>query len=90
MKVFGLDFTSAPSKRKPLVCAHGYSRTKSELSISQLETWTDFQEFEEFLNRSGPWIAGFDFPFGLPVTFLQENNLPDIFSKTVYIIDEKD
>ena len=49
MKVFGLDFTSAPSEKKPLVCVHGYGRSKSELEISKLETWTDFEGFEEFL-----------------------------------------
>jgi len=76
MKVFGLDFTSAPSEKKPLVCVHGYGRSKSELEISKLETWTDFEGFEEFLSRNGPWIAGFDFPFGLPISFLKDNNLP--------------
>ncbi len=76
MKVFGLDFTSAPTEKKPLVCAHGYGRSKSELSISKLESWTDFVGFEEFLSRNGPWIAGFDFPFGLPISFLKDNDLP--------------
>lgn len=76
MKVFGLDFTSSPTKKKPLVCAHGYGRSKSELEISKLELWTNFEEFEEFLYRNGPWIAGFDFPFGLPVSFLKNNGLP--------------
>ncbi|GEM_PF-627627 len=76
MKVFGLDFTSSPSPKKPLVCAHGYGRSKSELMVSKLERFTNFEEFEEFLSRSGPWIAGFDFPFGLPVTYLRDNNFP--------------
>ncbi len=76
MKVFGLDFTSAPTEKKPLVCAHGYGRSKSELSISKLESWTNFEGFEEFLSRNGPWIGGFDFPFGIPISFLKDNHLP--------------
>jgi PAS domain S-box-containing protein len=76
MKVFGLDFTSSPTEKKPLVCAHGYGRSNSELEISKLEPWTNYEEFEEFLSRSGPWIAGFDFPFGLPISFLKDSGLP--------------
>ena len=27
---------------------------------------TSFEEFERFLAQPGPWLAGFDFPFGQP------------------------
>ena len=77
MKVFGLDFTSSPTEKKPLVCAHGYGRSKSELEISKLEPWTNFEKFEEFLSRNGPWVAGFDFPFGLPISFLKDFSLDE-------------
>jgi len=30
------------------------------------EECRDWRSFESWLNRDGPWVAGFDFPFGLP------------------------
>ena len=27
---------------------------------------TSFAEFEALLQKPGPWVGGFDFPFGLP------------------------
>lgn len=65
MKVFGVDFTSAPRRAKPIVVAHG-TATGKRLRIDALESLTDFDAFEKLLDRPGPWVGGFDFPFGLP------------------------
>ena len=61
--VFGLDFTSVPSPRKPITCA----RTRFDgttLSFEELVHVYDFASFEALLAQPGPWIAGIDFPFG--------------------------
>jgi hypothetical protein len=45
------------------------------LTISHLETWTDYTLFEAFLAGAGPWVAGLDFPFGYPRAFLEAQAL---------------
>jgi hypothetical protein len=65
VKVLGVDFTSAPRRAKPITVAAGVL-SNSELEIHAIETLQTFGEFETFLRRPGPWIGGFDFPFGLP------------------------
>lgn len=70
MKLYGLDFTSAPSRRKPITCAGGVI-VAGRLHLEDLNTFTHFTEFKNFLNRPGPWVAGFDFPFGQPRKLIQ-------------------
>lgn len=73
--VYGVDFTSAPTSRKPITCASG-EIDHSQLTISFIETWPSFAGFEALLHRSGVWVAGFDFPFGLPEKFLRNLDWP--------------
>jgi Protein of unknown function (DUF429) len=63
--IHGVDFTSRPRARKPITVASGrVGRTIFHLdSFEEFSAWEDF---ESWLRRAGPWIAGFDFPFGLP------------------------
>lgn len=70
MKLYGLDFTSAPSRRKPITCTGGVIFA-DRLHLEELNSFTHFTEFEDFLNRPGPWVAGFDFPFGQPRKLVQ-------------------
>ena len=63
MKVYGIDFTSRPSRRKPLTCIECEFDGATLRAGPQL-AWRDFGEFEAALRRPGPWIAGIDFPFG--------------------------
>jgi hypothetical protein len=65
MKVLGLDFTSAPSKRKPITCVES-SLKGCTLVAERLRTLNSLEEFETFLQHDGPWIAGIDLPFGQP------------------------
>lgn len=73
--VYGVDFTSAPRRAKPIVVATGVNRA-GELRITNLEQLEDFTAFERMLERSGPWIGGFDFPFGMPVQLLRDLRWP--------------
>ena len=61
----GIDFSSAPSRRKPIVVASGH-RHGDTLRLDGFETQPDLPAFEAWLARPGPWIGGFDLPFGLP------------------------
>lgn len=63
--IFGVDFTSAPSRRKTITVARG-SLLGSSLCLYGVDHLTEFSAFESFLDNRVPWTAGFDFPFGLP------------------------
>jgi hypothetical protein len=63
--IYGVDFTSAPCARKPIVIARG-RLTRNVLALEAIEPLADWPRFEALLQTPGPWIGGFDFPFGLP------------------------
>lgn len=73
--IYGLDFTSAPSRQKPIVCVAG-ELTQGVLQVSHLIKIASLNEFEVFLKRRGPWLAGFDFPFGQPRKLIRNLNWP--------------
>jgi len=67
--LIGVDFTSAPSRRKPIVVARG-TLAGTRLAVQRLDTLHDFEAFEALLREPGPWVGGFDLPFGLPREFV--------------------
>jgi len=67
--LIGVDFTSAPSRRKPIVVARG-TLASTRLAVQRLDTLHDFEAFEALLREPGPWVGGFDLPFGLPREFV--------------------
>ncbi|GAC1621250.1 MAG: hypothetical protein NVS4B11_14130 [Ktedonobacteraceae bacterium] len=75
MNIFGLDFTSAPSPRKPITCAVCELRA-STLFVKDILALSTFVAFEAFLCQEGPWIAAFDFPFGQPRKLLANLGWP--------------
>jgi signal transduction histidine kinase len=82
MKIFGIDFTSAPSRKKSITVAECEFK-QGQLTLQKLHTLVSFDEFEHFLKQKGPWIAGVDFPFGLPGAFLSTLGLPHDWGKYV-------
>jgi hypothetical protein len=65
VRIYGLDFTSAPGPRKPLIALR-CTLSGGVLRVDDSEQMTDFAGFETFLKRPGPWVCGMDFPFGQP------------------------
>lgn len=63
--LFGIDFTSAPTRRKPITVARG-RLGGTRLALQRVDALGDFAAFEALLAEPGPWLGGFDFPFGLP------------------------
>jgi hypothetical protein len=61
----GIDFTSAPSRRKPIVVALG-RREGDAVVLERFESHTQFDSFARWLQTPGPWLGVFDLPFGLP------------------------
>jgi hypothetical protein len=67
--VLGIDFTSAPGRRKPITCLSCVLEG-NVLRATRLEKWETFGEFDDTLQMDGPWIAGIDFPFGQARKFI--------------------
>lgn len=82
MRVLGVDFTSRPRAGKPITCAEASLRNRV-LSVSGLRTLRDFAAFEALLREPGPWVGGFDFPFGLPRSLLDKLHWPTQWSAYV-------
>ena len=61
----GCDFSSAPTRSKPIVLAWGRLRGHVVV-LDRLEFLPSLEAFEEWLSRPCAWIGGFDLPFGLP------------------------
>jgi hypothetical protein len=76
MKIYGLDFTSAPGRRKPLIVL-GCTLEGDSLRVEDSETLTGFGGFEDFLRRQGPWVCGMDFPFGQPRSLVAALGWPE-------------
>ena len=75
MRVLGVDFTSAPRRAKPIVVAHA-ELAGGTLCLAALEPLCAFADFEALLARPGPWVGGFDFPFGLPAELVHDLGWP--------------
>jgi Protein of unknown function (DUF429) len=66
MQLYGIDFTSAPTTRKSITVAAGRLDESGELAVTGLRRLASLTAFEDWLQCPGPWLAGCDFPFGLP------------------------
>ena len=65
MAVCGVDFTSSPSRRKPITVAHA-SVQGAGVHLLRVDAHADFGIHAHWLNQPGTWVGAFDFPFGLP------------------------
>ena len=61
----GCDFSSSPSRRKPIMMATG-SALKGRVLLATLERLESLDGFEQWLRQERAWTGAFDFPFGLP------------------------
>ena len=61
----GCDFSSHPSRKKPIVVALG-SLTAGRVQLSKLERLESLEAFAQWLQQPLCWVGGFDLPFGLP------------------------
>lgn len=69
MRVYGIDFSPEPSTSTPLSCAM-CRLVGDELVLDGLCEFESMDSFRNLLDMPGPWVAGVDFPFGLPREFL--------------------
>ncbi|MBY0234473.1 MAG: DUF429 domain-containing protein [Burkholderiaceae bacterium] len=75
--IIGVDFSSAPSRRKPIVMAQGHLPPQGQvLRLDGLRSFDSLGEFGEFLAQPGAWVGGFDLPFGLPRELVEHLGWP--------------
>jgi hypothetical protein len=73
-QLIGVDFTSAPTRRKPVTVARGLLQGAT-LKLQRLDALPTLGGFEALLAEPGPWLGAFDFPFGLPREFVASLDL---------------
>lgn len=87
MRIHGVDFSSAPTRRKPIVVATGHllegakapegaSSGCATVDVVALELLESLDAFDEWLRRPGPWLGAFDFPFGWPRELVESLDWP--------------
>ncbi len=86
MEIYGIDFTSAPSRSKPItqaVCRLSRAVLRVD-EIRDLYTLADFELLQE--RRQCEWIAAMDFPFSQPRKLIQNLNWPESWDKYVPLV----
>lgn len=71
----GCDFSSAPSKRKPIVLAWG-DFVGNAVRLNRLVQLHSLGAFSDWLQAPDAWLGGFDLPFGLPRPLVQSLGWP--------------
>lgn len=85
MQIYGLDFTSAPSLKKPITCAK-CRLAGGALHLEAITTLESFPAFEDFLAQPGSWVAGLDFPFGQPRKLVENLVWPETWAGYVSLL----
>ncbi len=87
MRVYGLDFTSAPRRAKPITCVAA-TLIEQALHVESLVGFESFDTFENFLGSPGPWIAGMDFPFGQPGKLRRNLGWPESWDEIARLVGD--
>ncbi|MEH0167552.1 DUF429 domain-containing protein [Roseateles microcysteis] len=73
--LLGIDFSSAPSRRKPIWMAQG-ERHGAVLRLQSLQSFETLESFGAWLAQPQAWLGVFDMPFGLPRELVQTLGWP--------------
>ena len=77
-RLIGVDFSSRPSRRKPITLASGQwlGHRGTLLQLQGALCFNTLEAFGAWLQQPGPWVGGFDLPFGLPRELVQQLGWP--------------
>ena len=75
-RIYGVDFSSAPSQKKPITIAVA-ELDDAVLHLICVHPVPTFEAFDQFLMHEGPWIAAFDLPFSLPRELIEYYRWPN-------------
>ncbi|MGI9446184.1 MAG: hypothetical protein ACR2NI_00840 [Pirellulales bacterium] len=84
--LLGVDFSSAPTRRKPITVAVGLMPTTTD-PVYRLQTIREIETLEAFecmLTEPLRWIGGFDLPFGQPRTLIEHERWPTQWNDFVH------
>jgi hypothetical protein len=73
--LLGCDFSSAPSRRKPITLAVGRA-DRGRVLLERIETFDTLDGWAARLGQPGHWVGGFDLPFGLPRELIETLGWP--------------
>ena len=76
MLLAGCDFSSSPSRHKPIVFATGHLQ-QGRVVLDQLERVESLEDFSRWLTQKRAWVGVFDLPFGLPRDLVTTLGWPD-------------
>ncbi len=76
--LLGCDFSSSPTRKKPIVIAWG-SASKGRVLLSKLERPESLAAFETCLKQPTAWVGAFDLPFGLPRELVEKLGWPTVW-----------
>ncbi|WP_225984424.1 DUF429 domain-containing protein [Noviherbaspirillum aerium] len=82
MQIVGVDFTSAPRRAKPITVAVGEA-DGAVLRIARVDSHAGWASYEDWLAQPGPWVGGFDFPFGLSRELVEHLGWPQTWAELV-------
>ncbi len=77
--VLGIDFTSAPRRSKPITVARGLlvdRRHGADYRLEAVDELDSLDGFDALLREPGPWLGGFDLPFGQPRSLIEHEGWP--------------
>jgi len=73
--LIGVDFSSRPTPRKPIVVARGICEGDG-VRLDGFERFHTLQRFGDWLRHEPQWTGGFDLPFGLPRELVEHLGWP--------------
>lgn len=76
MVLFGCDFSSAPTARKPIVVAVGELQEDGRVALTGLRRFASLDAWGDWLRDTPAWVGGFDFPFSLPRELVEHLGWP--------------
>lgn len=82
LRVYGVDFSSAPSAKKPITIATGVLQG-TVYALERVVPVAQWDRFHDFLGHRGPWLAGFDMPFSLPRPLITHYGWPTEYSEFI-------
>jgi hypothetical protein len=83
--LIGVDFSSRPTARKPITLASGrwLGARSTVLQLQGALRFDTLASFGAWLQQPGPWVGGFDLPFGLPRELVQQLGWPTDWSACI-------
>lgn len=80
--LIGCDFSSSPSRRKPIVMALG-AASEGRVLLARLERIDSLDGFGQWLQEERTWTGTFDFPFGLPRELVTHLDWPVLWPELI-------